>query len=519
HYTKEGLLLKLEKIIIENFRGYRERIEVKLDNLTAFIGKNDVGKSTILEALEVFFNNESVKIEPNDACVYGSNQKVRIGCVFSQIPHTSIIIDSSAETSLKQEYLLNEHGLLEIHKIFDCSKKKPSEEVFAVAEQFEYEGDNLLGLKQKNRSNKNGHQKIKKIFDCSKKKPSEEVFAVAEQFEYKGDNLLGLTQSKLKKEIKEYEIPSENVSLNSNVSMRQAIYQHMYSQNFPLVTHEIQLNSNDAKSVWEKIKGYLPIYSLFQADRPSSDGDSEVQNPMRLAVQEALDSQQEKLSEIQKKVEAYALDVARHTVDKIKEMDADLASQLLPRFVEDPKWPNIFKLTLDGDNDIPINKRGSGVRRLILLNFFRAEVERKRNIDNDKGIIYAIEEPETAQHPDNQKMLADTFKILSEESESQVLLTTHVPGFAGILPKNSVRYIKNLPEKLIVSYEEQKGILKDVTEALGILPSFDLNRVKALVFVEGMHDVEALKSLSNIVCQYRDDLINLSDTDEIIVLP
>src|SRR5699024_10415563 len=459
HYTKEGLLLKLEKIIIENFRGYRERIEVKLDNLTAFIGKNDVGKSTILEALEGFFNNESVKIEPNDACVYGSNQKVRIGCVFSQIPHTSIIIDSSAETSLKQEYLMNEHRLLEIHQIYDCSKKKPSEEVFAVAEQFEY----------------------------------------------KGDNLLGLTQSKLKKEIKEYEIPSENVSLNSNVSMRQAIYQHMYSQNFPLVTHEIQLNSNDAKSVWEKIKGYLPIYSLFQADSPSSDGDSEVQNPMRLAVQEALDSQQEKLSEIQKKVEAYALDVARHTVDKIKEMDADLASQLLPRFVEDPKWPNIFKLTLDGDNEIPINKRGSGVRRLILLNFFRDAVERKRNIDNRKGIIYAIQEPETAQHPDNQKMLADTFKILSEESESQVLLTTHVPGVAGILPKNSVRYIKNLPEKLIVSYEEQKGILKDVTEALGILPSFDLNRVKALVFVEGMHDVEALKSLSNIVCQYRDD--------------
>src|SRR5699024_2401997 len=100
-----------------------------------------------------------------------------------------------------------------------------------------------------------------------------------------------------------------------------------------------------------------------------------------------------------------------------------------------------------------------------------------------------------------------------------VLLTTHVPGFAGILPKNSVRYIKNLPEKLIVSYEEQQGILKDVTEALGILPSFDLNRVKALVYVEGMHDVEALKYLSNIVCQDREYLINLWDTDEIIVVP
>src|SRR5699024_11627161 len=107
----------------------------------------------------------------------------------------------------------------------------------------------------------------------------------------------------------------------------------------------------------------------------------------------------------------------------------------------------------------------------------------------------------------------------SKKSDAHSLITTNVPGYARIIPKYSIRYKKNLPEKLIVSYEEQKGILKDVTEALGILPSFDLNRVKALVFVEGMHDVEALKSLSNIVCQYRDDLINLSDTDEIIVLP
>src|SRR5699024_8358652 len=106
---------------------------VKLDNLTAFIGKNDVGKSTILEALEVFFNNESVKIEPNDACVYGSNQKVRIGCVFSQIAHTSIIIDTSADTYLKPEYLLNEYGLLEIHKLFDCSNQRTSVDVLAVA--------------------------------------------------------------------------------------------------------------------------------------------------------------------------------------------------------------------------------------------------------------------------------------------------------------------------------------------------------------------------------------------------
>ncbi|MFQ2169568.1 AAA family ATPase [Aeromonas veronii] len=47
--------MRLEKIIIENYRGYHGRIEVSLNDLTAFIGKNDVGKTTILDALGVFF--------------------------------------------------------------------------------------------------------------------------------------------------------------------------------------------------------------------------------------------------------------------------------------------------------------------------------------------------------------------------------------------------------------------------------------------------------------------------------
>ena len=49
--------MKLKRLILENFRGYYERTEIDFDDLTAFIGKNNVGKSTILEALDVFFNN------------------------------------------------------------------------------------------------------------------------------------------------------------------------------------------------------------------------------------------------------------------------------------------------------------------------------------------------------------------------------------------------------------------------------------------------------------------------------
>ena len=40
--------MKLCEVILKNFRGYYPETRIKIDNLTALIGKNDIGKSTIL---------------------------------------------------------------------------------------------------------------------------------------------------------------------------------------------------------------------------------------------------------------------------------------------------------------------------------------------------------------------------------------------------------------------------------------------------------------------------------------
>ena len=113
-------------------------------------------------------------------------------------------------------------------------------------------------------------------------------------------------------------------------------------------------------------------------------------------------------------------------------MDTSLASQLLPRFKKTPTWT--FEFALDGEDGIPINKRGSGVRRLILLNFFRAESERKVANKNAPSVIYAFEEPETSQHPSNQEMLIRALVEVGAKGNCQVLVTTHVPALAGLLP-------------------------------------------------------------------------------------
>lgn len=60
-------LVKLAAVILENVRGHCQSTRIEIDDLTAFIGKNDAGKSTILEALEIFFIDG--KPERSDVCV------------------------------------------------------------------------------------------------------------------------------------------------------------------------------------------------------------------------------------------------------------------------------------------------------------------------------------------------------------------------------------------------------------------------------------------------------------------
>lgn len=78
--------MQLVSIILENFRGYHLKHEVLIDkDFTGIIGKNDVGKSTILEALDIFFENSN--FEKNDKCIFANEDEFpSITCVFNNYP-------------------------------------------------------------------------------------------------------------------------------------------------------------------------------------------------------------------------------------------------------------------------------------------------------------------------------------------------------------------------------------------------------------------------------------------------
>ena len=127
-------------------------------------------------------------------------------------------------------------------------------------------------------------------------------------------------------------------------------------------------------------------------------------------------------------------------------MNEEVAASLNPHIpaVKDLKWADVFKnVSIISDDDIPINKHGSGVKRLILLNFFRSEVERQCASNSNSNIIYAIEEPETSQHLKHQMLLIEALKKLSLQPQIQVIITTHSAQIVKQLSFENIRLISN----------------------------------------------------------------------------
>ncbi len=376
--------LKIRNIGIKGFRGYSNPIQIQVTDLLVFVGKNDIGKSTVLEALDIFFNDGkgSVKLDKEDinkANLAAGDDCIEISVEFEDLP-TSIVIDATNKTSLADEYLLTEVGTLRVIKRYPNAGK---EKVFISAHHPTSPGCGELLIKK---------------------------------------------NSDLKKLLEDKGLECQDKTRNSE--LRKAIWNG--NGDLERQTVEIEVAKIDSKNIWEQLKAYMPLYSLFQADRKNSDEDSEVQDPMRLAVREILSDAtiQTALARVAESVKTRLDEVAAQTLAKLNELNPKIASSLNPQLPEASslKWIDVFKnVAIAGDEDIPINKRGSGVKRLILISFFRAEAERRQRDSGLPSVVYAIEEPETSQHPEHQRALISALIGLSKTARTQILLTTHSP--------------------------------------------------------------------------------------------
>ncbi|MBD3278125.1 MAG: AAA family ATPase, partial [Candidatus Aegiribacteria sp.] len=125
------------------------------------------------------------------------------------------------------------------------------------------------------------------------------------------------------------------------------------------------------------------------------------------------------------------------------------------------------------------------------------------------GVIYGIEEPETSQHPNNQRMLLRALSDLS--SEAQVVISTHTPMLARAIQDKCLRYI-NINEEgdreILIGGPDTNEIFID---ALGVLPD---NSVKLFIAVEGPRDISFLQSIACALIEDGVDVPNLEELEK-----
>ena len=212
--------MKLHRLRIRNFRCYKDEIAFDFDEMTAFIGKNDVGKSSVLEALEIFFNNSLVVCEREDLNINADNNQIEITCVFGEFPE-EIIIDAAAPTSLQNEYLLNNNNKLEIKKVFVATVAKPKEKIYIIC----------------------NHPSVNSAND-----------------------LLDLKRPELKTRANQLGIPTANYNGNINSSIRQAIWRSF--DDLQLTQKELLVDKEDTKKVYEQnsINGHFEAVPVTAGD-------------------------------------------------------------------------------------------------------------------------------------------------------------------------------------------------------------------------------------------------------------
>nr|WP_202115094.1 AAA family ATPase [Gilliamella sp. Pas-s27] len=126
-------------------------------------------------------------------------------------------------------------------------------------------------------------------------------------------------------------------------------------------------------------------------------------------------------------------------------------------------------------------------------------MKQREKHQGNRNTIYAIEEPETSQHPEWQVKLFHALMDLPKNERTQVIVTTHSPSLASLCPINNIIFLFKNNGK--TNYQTGDNLdLPEVTTTLGILPNIPVEtstNLKVILCLEGPTDVEFFDNICN----------------------
>ncbi len=439
--------MRIARIALEGFRCFRERTEIKVGGITTLVGKNDSGKSSVLHALDVFFGGNPDAEDLTKGI--GQDRAMTIEVSFSEFPE-AFELEDNVPTTLASENLLDEEGLLTIREAFSpdtLSKKTKKPAMSIIAQDFE-----------------------------------------DEQF----SNLCSLSETELNKRGQAFNLGFKKSGAGiTNKDKRQALREVADSRGM----HKLWMQLGNVEKVLNRIAPYLPQFTLFPADYRLSEEETTFQSKFKVVVETAIEEIKEK-----KSIEGDLTKRIDNEVQKIhsllKQHTDEVASM---RPVPSFNWKDLVKFRIECTDaqgqSIAFGKRGSGLRRLLMVAYFQYLAQRRSEGLEIHGRIFAVEEPETYLHPGAQRVLLSSFAEIA--SEGQVLLSSHSPVFAGSTRQDDLVLVRRQNGVGRICQGSDLDLL-ELARELGVEPSDQIFGYKACVFVEGESDVTFLTRTSEL---------------------
>ncbi len=439
--------MRVQSISLVNFRSFKELGPIHIGPMATIVGKNDVGKSNLLRALDLFFASKSTATD--DDIHAGCEEDIIIEAGLSDFP-TEIELEDGVKTTFSEEQLTDQEGLLRIRKVFPVGNlSKPI--ITLIVNDFQDEDfARLCTLKE---------AELNKRFEA-----------------------LGMDAQKSGRGI-------------TNKSKRDAIRDIARKRNVPLGKMEIELSAKDG--LWQVIQRMLPELTLFPVDTKLGVSETTFQSQFRPIVKEAAtgeavskareDFTKAIFEKLQVEVGLMHGQLARYT-------DAFVSLRAVPEFA----WDKAVSFDIKGVDsqgvEQSLERRGSGLRRLLMVAFFQYLSDKRTQGGN---YIFAIEEPENCLHPGLQRELVESLRELTTIGY-QVIVTSHSPVFAGASAMEDLVLVTR--ESGVASVVEHPELSPaKVAEELGIEPADQITGYSACVFVEGPDDEIFFKKVSKIL--------------------
>lgn len=247
--------------------------------------------------------------------------------------------------------------------------------------------------------------------------------------------------------------------------------------------------------LWKRILFYLPEFILFETETKLNIGETSFQSQFRHIVK--MTAEQPNVADAKEKFTSLISQSLQHEIDKIfkylqRHTNVFNNLKVRPEFF----WEKAVILDILGTDQFGVEnsleRRGSGVRRLLMVAFFQYLAEREHGIKRD--FIFAVEEPENCLHPRLQRQLVSSFQQLVRE-KYQVIITSHSPVFVGASPVEDLVLV--VRENGVAKTIQTPCLnLSDIAEQLGVEPSDQIIGYNACIFVEGPSDVFFWKTVA-----------------------